>query len=109
MDKYRRFSNISTIKRYNKEAGETWFGKSEMSFFNSRIGQNVYHSAEVFNIFVTSERYDSRYPRLYTVRRLMPDAGVETLSDFQAYPSASAAKAAIKRFIEDGTPFKKTE
>lgn len=107
MDQYRRFSNISTIKRHNKEAGESWFESGR--FFNSRIGQNVYHSAEVFNIFVTSERYDSRYPRLYSVRRLMPDGGVETLSDFQAYPSAAAAKAAIKRFIEDGTPLKKTE
>lgn len=89
-----------------------FFDKSSMRFFNSRLAQygyrkitctdkeTIYHNL-VF--FVTSEKYDYKSPRLYTIRRLNISTGeIITVGEFQQYKSSSwANKVAQKMSVEN--------
>lgn len=110
-DKIVRFEYISQSEIQRMSIGH-FFDKSAMRFFNSRIAQygyrkitcndneTIYHNL-VF--FVTSERYDYKSPRLYTIRRLNIDSGeIITVGEFQQYKSSSwANKVAQKMSVEN--------
>jgi hypothetical protein len=74
--------------------GRHFFSPGAMRFFDSRISRYGYQvDATVY--FVTSERFEASFPRLYTVRAIdMHSWDVTTYpnqSAFQAYTTARAA------------------
>ncbi len=89
---------MSRIKQANKNAGQHWFSKGTMRFFNSRVSDKVYEGKNgVF--FVTSERmcYEPTHPRRYTMRIFDPENGtVDTHGEFQDYKTAHIAHEAAK-------------
>lgn len=106
-----RFEYVSQseLERYHKGY---FFSRDSMRFFNSRIAQYgyrkltcndkeiIYHNL-VF--FVTSEKFDCKSKRLYTIRRLNIDSGeIITVGEFQQYKSSGwANKVAQKLAIEN--------
>ena len=105
---YQRFNSESRLADYNKRCENHWFDADSKRFFSSRIGA-IYHgqSPADWNIFVSSERNTwSNEPRMYTVRQLQIDGGVESLSEFQQYSSSAQARRAIEKYLKNGTPFK---
>lgn len=83
---------MSEIEKANEKAGHYFFESSTKRFFNSRILGEVFQGpGGVY--FVTSERFDHRTPRLYTIRSFDPKTGdVNTVGEFQAYKAARTAK-----------------
>ena len=111
---YVRFSTIEGMRNFNAQYGYHWFDRDTMRFFNSRIekvkGWPLIMHSSLFvhrngfdNLFVTSETYDENrpelFPRLYTVRQLLPDATVQTIGTFQHFASAELAFWAIFRLF----------
>lgn len=90
-------------RHYKSKTKGHWFDKDTMRFFNCRLNDNLY-----FNInngliyFVSSEKFDYKSPRLYTVRSYNPiDGYIDTVGEFQAYKSLSGAKnRALKLSLE---------
>lgn len=77
---------IHEIKQRNKEAGQHFFDKSAMDFFDSRI----YKTTHGFH-FTTSERGPSGVRR-YSVRVIDWDSGaIETVGDFQQFSTLREA------------------
>ena len=89
------FDSIAAIKLANRSRGRHFFEPRTMRFFRSRIGRTVYGGS----YFVTSEQFDDRTPRRYTIRRASPDGAIDDVGGFQAYPSNAAAVRAIKKLI----------
>jgi hypothetical protein len=84
---------METIKRKNAEAGKFFFSDGAMRFFRSRVGQYGYMSTGGKKVyFVTSERFDHKSPRLYSVRVANMETGdIDEVSEFQEYRSRSGA------------------
>ena len=87
------YKTIAEIKKANKDAGRCWFSKDTMKFFNSRITSEVLKG----KYFITSERFDSQSPRLFTVRIANDNGHIDTVSEFQAFKSAQGALGFIKK------------
>lgn len=90
--------DISDIK--SKAVGH-FFDKGAMRFFNSRILSDVFPSTKCV-YFVTSEQYDYKSPRLFTVRSFdLTTRSIETVGEFQEYATrAQAISAAINLAYE---------
>lgn len=90
--------DISDIK--SKSIGH-FFDKGAMRFFNSRILSDVFPSTKCV-YFVTSEQYDYKSPRLFTVRSFdLTTRSIETVGEFQEYATrAQAISAAINLAYE---------
>lgn len=75
-----------------------FFAPSSMRFFNSRIGSNAYTTVNPFKtLFVTSERFDDKSRRLYTVRLYdCRTHDIDTIGEFQEYRTARAANKAAR-------------
>ena len=90
--------------RHNTYAGNHFFKPFNMRFFNSRYqGVPPYKG----RVFVTSEKFDWKSPRYYTVRCIRPDGGIDTIGEFQGfstrYDAHSFAKAyAAQNFVRVG-------
>ena len=94
------FYSIEQIKHANKERGQHFFSRGTLRFFHSRIGSKV-HRGPGGIYFVTSEQFDERSPRLYTVRRFEPvSAEVDTVGEFQQYACARHAHSEAARLAE---------
>lgn len=84
------FNSIDEIKKANKAAGRHWFSKDTMAFFDSIVyPQLIQHPKGAY--FISSERFDSESPRLFTVRFAYLHGEVTTVGDFQAFESRSDA------------------
>ena len=84
------------IGRYQEHGGH-FFDATAKRFFHSRILRGQYPGADGY-YFVTSEQFDARSPRLYTVRRMSADfRQVQTVGEFQSYATSRAARAAARR------------
>jgi len=90
-----RFTTMSDVRAANKAIGHHWFTSGAMRFFRSRVGTTLYGG----RYFVSSEQFDNRSPRLYTIREARPDGSITTVGTFQEYESDDAARAAIKRLL----------
>lgn len=103
MRQYRRFHSESELANYASRirGGDSlWFSAGAKRFFNSRIGACLHgQSPANWNLFITSERYDHRSPRRYTIRQLLITGQIETIGEFQAYGSSAAAQRAARRYI----------
>ena len=75
-----------------------FFDADTKRFFRSRIGETVYGG----RYFITSEQFDSRSPRLYTVREVSADGqNITTVGDFQQHATRAQALAAINWMIRE--------
>lgn len=94
-------NSMSAIRIAASKAGNHWFDRDTLRFFNSRISGTVYPSKDGSCYFVSSERMDWQSPRLYSVRRAFYDADggfrIETVEEFQHYASRSGAHKAAQR------------
>ncbi len=94
------------IRAALEAVGSHFFDRNTLRFFRSRILSDVFSgSGGVY--FVTSEQFEFRgqtEPRAYTVRQFHPEtATIDTVGEFQTYPTAGRAKTAAKRFAKAGT------
>ena len=90
-----RFETIDEVKAANERDGRHFFEPATLPFFRSRIGQNLYGG----RYFTTSEQFNSRSPRLYTIREVMDSGAILTVGGLQQYQSARQAVAAIKELL----------
>ena len=90
------YIDISVVKQVSKKHDKHFFDDSTMRFFNSRISQDAIKSGNMA-YFVSSEKFDSKTPRLYSVRAINLDTGkIETIPDFQHFKSNQQAWKFIK-------------
>jgi len=91
------YPTIAAIKAANAAAGQFFFSPDTMRFFRSKIESR---SVIGGRYFITSEQFDFRSPRLYTVRRANDDATIDTVGEFQQYDSFRAAQVAARAAAE---------
>lgn len=101
-----RFEYISKSEIERRSKGH-FFEKGAMRFFNSRVAQYGYRKVTCTNsetlyhnlvFFVTSERFDYKSRRLYTIRRLNLESGeIITVSEFQQYKTSSHANKVAQK------------
>lgn len=83
---------MTDVKRENKKAGRYWFTEGAIKFFNSKIESKLLNQ----KYFVTSERFEEGYPRLYTIRAYNPKTHqIDTVGEFQQYKTKEGALVAI--------------
>jgi hypothetical protein len=91
--------SIDQIKYRARECGSHFFSKGAMRFFRSRIASRT-HSGPGGVYFVTSEQFDERSPRLFTVHKFT-DLGdrceIDTIGKFQQYRTGASAHSAAAR------------
>lgn len=93
-----KYYDIEDVKR---NTTGYFFNKDTMSFFNSRVGEDVYRGHN-FVYFVTSEKNGYNAPRFYTVRRFNCETrGIETVGNFQAYKSRNGAHKQAERMAKE--------
>ena len=88
-----QFHTIEMMRRQNEYCGYHFFDKDAMRFFRSRIAPGVVHG----RVFITSEQFDCRSPRLYTVRAMRDDGSTTELSEFQQFDTLRQARAYVRR------------
>lgn len=88
-----RFNSVNDIKKFSLSRGSNWFSPNTLRFFQSRFSQTVYGG----RIFVSSEMNFDGTQRLYTVRFVKADGGVETIGEFQQYETLAQAQGAARR------------
>jgi hypothetical protein len=88
--------DIDEIKAANRRAGQFFFSPDTMRFWNSRVLPDVYQGpGGVY--FITSERFDAKAPRLYTVRRFYPETGsIKTVGGFYGMSRPEAVREAVR-------------
>ena len=67
-----------------------FFDRDTMRFFDSVVYPNVRTGKEHW-YFVTSERYNQSTPRLFTVRRMGTNGTIDTVGEFQEFPTLGHA------------------
>jgi hypothetical protein len=88
----RQFYSTDDIKRHAEHKGSHWFSPGAVYFFKSRICGEAYEGPGGI-YFVSSERFDGRCQRRYTIRQYNPQTGaVSTYGEFQGFTNARAAK-----------------
>ncbi|GAB3843207.1 DUF7447 family protein [Hymenobacter jeollabukensis] len=89
--------DLALIKAANHKHGGHFFSPGALRFFRSRVSEKV-HQGPGGIYFVTSEQFDERSPRLYTVRRFCPTSrGVDTVGEFQQHATSRQAHAEAAR------------
>ena len=88
------FRAIADIKARNEAAGNFWFSKDTLRFFNSEVYSGVYGSG----LFITSERMELHMPKLYSVRYARPDGDIATVGKFQGHNTLGWARKAAKQW-----------
>ncbi|HEY6021303.1 MAG TPA: hypothetical protein VIY48_15780 [Candidatus Paceibacterota bacterium] len=84
------FNSIEDVKEAHKAAGGHWFDKDSMKFFNSIVyPELIQHPEGAY--FISSERFDSGSPRLFTVRFASFDGSIATVGEFMGFGSKDNA------------------
>lgn len=76
-----------------------FFSPDSMRFFNSRVLPTIYHKENSDIVaFITSEKFDWKTPRYYTIRLFDPanKSQIDNLGEFQAYKTRYHAVKALK-------------
>lgn len=96
--------DLALIKAANRNHGGYFFSPDSMRFFNSRVSEKV-HQGPGGIYFVTSEQFDARSTRLYTVRRFDPSGkGIDTVGEFQQHSTSRQAHAEAARLAMHHVP-----
>lgn len=90
------YLTIHEIKEANRATGRHFFEPSTMRFFNSRILRGVIGG----RYFVTSEKFDEGYPRLYTVRVAHDNGHIDDASEFQQFDTPAKARAFARKLAD---------
>ncbi len=89
------YSTIKEIKDANKQAGQYFFSKETMEFFQSLVCDGVWDG----RYFITSEN-DGRRGRRYAIREAREDGSIKTVaSTFYKYKTEQEALTALKDMI----------
>lgn len=82
---------VADVKARQRERGMHWFEPGAIRFFRTKI-----HTSELIHgrYFVTSEQFDDASPRLYSVRMVKPNFGINTVGKFQGYKTLTEANRA---------------
>lgn len=103
MEKRTVKTTIAEVKEKNREAGQHFFEKDTMRFFDSRIESKVYQGT----YFVTSEQFHGLAgdgERLFTIREFDYETGkVDTAGNtrFQEFTSLEVARERIRELITE--------
>ncbi|HEY6019372.1 MAG TPA: hypothetical protein VIY48_05535 [Candidatus Paceibacterota bacterium] len=80
------FDSIEDLKQANEDAGYHWFDKGAMEFFDTIVyPELIQHPEGAY--FISSERFDSSSPRLFTVRFTRFSGETNTVGPFQGFNS----------------------
>ena len=83
-----------------RERGVDWFAPDSTRFFKSRYPKYSY-KAGLRAFFITSEQFDYRSPRYYSIRVMDWNTGrINTLGEFQQYQTRRAACKAMFKIIQ---------
>lgn len=93
---------IEDIQAAHENAGGHFFSEDTKRFFNSRIGEITWTDNKLW-YFITSEKFDHKSQRLYSVRGWTPEnpCNIEQISGFQAFKTRAQAVAFINRLIKE--------
>ena len=100
---------IEEIKARHKASGGHWFDPGSLRFFSSRLSRKVYPVNDGA-LFISSEQnkpvlistgWTKEGPRLYSIRFCSDAGAIETIGEFQAYRSLTAARHAAKQLQEE--------
>jgi len=92
---FEEIRDVGDLRRYVKDRGSHWFDPDSMRFFSSRVGSRIEHKGG-FIYFVSSEQFNYKSPRLYTVRKVCREGGIDTVGNFQGYRTGKEAWKAIQ-------------
>lgn len=100
---------LDEIKARHKATGGHWFDPGALRFLSSRLSSKVF-PVDGGALFITSEQFQGMYlagrryvkskPRLYSIRFCSDAGAIETIGEFQAYRSLTAARHAAKQLQE---------
>ena len=92
---------IEDIIAEHEKAGGKFFSPDAKRFFNSRIGKTTWTDGKWY--FITSEKFDYKSPRLYSVRGWTPERprNIEAVSEFQAFKTRAQAISFINKIIKE--------
>lgn len=95
------FTTIADVRAANKAAGQHWFERGTMRFFQTRIESALYGG----RCFITSEQcpIGTGHPRLYSIREALPTGRIETVGEFQQYRHIEDAREAARKLAQGGT------
>ena len=85
------------VELLNKQNGKHWFDASSKRFFNSRTQNDPPYAG---CIFVSSEKMGYGYDRCYTIRAILKDGTIETVSPFQYYENRNTAHRHAMKLAE---------
>lgn len=92
------YQTIQDVRAASQAAGQHWFDRSTMRFFNTKIVSPLIAG----RYFVTSEFHnigDQRRPTLFTIREAKPDASIDTVGEFQQYSTRAGAMQAVRALV----------
>lgn len=99
---------LEEIKARHKATGGHWFDPGSLRFFSSRLSSKVF-PVDGGALFISSEQnkpvlistgWTVGGPRRYSIRFCSDDGQIETIGEFQAYRSLTAARHAAKQLQE---------
>lgn len=88
------------LTEYNYQKGYCFFSKDTMRFFKSRLSPKFWH-IKAGILFITSEKFDYKTPRRYTLRIMHESGNVSTLGEFQQYSSLYYARKAAHEYMRE--------
>jgi hypothetical protein len=98
-------------KHYRLHTGGFWFDPDTMRFWKTRLYDQVWTdyglgAEDAVHYFVSSEAGGfGNFGRLYSVRSYRPRTGaINTVGEFQAYPTLARARTAAKRLAYSPKP-----
>lgn len=91
---------IYRVKAANTNAGQHFFDKDTMRFFNSKVAPEAYTKDGKTAYFITSEQHGNE-SRKYTVRKMDMETGsITTVGEFQEHDSLSEAKRTVSKILD---------
>jgi hypothetical protein len=85
-------NTIKEAKAISKANGGHFFDPQAMRFFNSKIESELIEG----RYFITSERYDTDSPKLYTIRQISETGQIlGDLGEFQEFDTLQGALVAL--------------
>jgi hypothetical protein len=87
---------ITEIKRLHRGH---WFDAKTIKFFSSRFGTTA-HRVNDTAYFISSEKFDDTFPRLYSIRKCdMITGEIDTVGEFQKYKTKKTAEIEMMNII----------
>ena len=95
------FETVDQIIQKNYQCGYSFFSLDNMRWFNSRVLPDIYGGC----VFITSEKFDNKSPRLYTIREITEDGNLLSIGEFQMFKTLATARKYAKLYAENKVSF----